>query len=92
MNEDLERRIVLLGSSFFVYVRKNKDDRQTNFFKNFENHNSFVFKVMVSSKKIFPIPQADQLTIWLKSAPVQVPAVPIFYRSFVILCHNLCTT
>ena len=92
MNEDLERRIVLLGSSFFVYVRKNKDDRQTNFLKNFENHNFFVFKVMVSSKKIFPIPQDDQLTIWLKSAPVQVPAVPIFDRSFVILCHNLCTT
>ena len=49
--------------------------------------------MMVSSKKKkSPIPQDNQLTIWLKSAPVQVPAVPIFDRSFVILCHNLCTT
>ena len=63
-----------------------------NFLKKFENHNFFVFKMMVSSKKICPIPQDNQLTIWLKSAPVQVPAVPIFDRSFVILCHNLCTT
>ena len=47
--------------------------------------------MMVSSKK-FPIPQDSQLTIWLKSAPVQVPAVPILDGSFVTLGHNLWTT
>ena len=92
MNEDIERRIVLLGSSLFILCQK-KQIRPTNkLLKKIENHNFFVFKMMVSSKKICPIPQDNQLTIWLKSAPVQVPAVPIFDRSFVILCHNLCTT
>ena len=47
-------------------------------------------KMMVSKK--FPIPQDSHLTVWLKSAPVQVPAVPIFDGSFVILGHNLWTT
>ena len=44
-----------------------------------------------SKKKKFPITQDAQLTIWLKSAPVQLPALPIFDGSFVILGHNLWT-
>ena len=72
MNEDLERRIVWLGSSFFIISeKKQKQPRNKleihnfsfffhNFFK-FENHNFFVFKVMVSSKKIFPIPKTINL-------------------------------
>ena len=48
--------------------------------------------MMVSPKKKNPIPQDTQLTICLKSAPVQVPAEPIFDGSFMILGHNLWTT
>ena len=88
MNEDIERRIVLLWSSFFILCEK-KQKRPTNkLFNKIENHFLPVLK-MISSKKIFPIPQDTQLTLWLKSALVQVPAVPIFHLSFVILCHNL---
>ena len=89
MNEDIERRIVLLWSSFFILCEK-KQKRPTNkLFKKIDNHYFSLLKKMISSKKIFFRPQDTQLTIWLKSALVQVPAVPIFHLSFVILCHNL---
>ena len=73
------------------YVRKNKNDRQTNFKKTLKIIISLFLKWWKVQKKKFPITQEAQLTIWLKSGPVQLPALPIFDGSFVILGHNLWT-